>query len=144
MSQILKDLYETLYGPLDAPGHKKMKNLADMADSLSRIASRERPWTNRYLNSLIKGNEGFTITEELTRAIHILSARLDGQSEAQARSRAITVFTVNGIEPESIVFGHTTRCYCLLPVVFNHPARKYCFEECRLRAKLERRAKAVK
>lgn len=141
MSQLLKDLYEALYGPLDGPG--KMKNLADMADSLSRIVNRERPWTNRYLNSLIKGNEGFTITEELERAIHILSAREDGQPEVQARSRAITVFTVNGIEPESIVFGHTTRCYCQLRVVFNHPNRKYCFEECRQRAKQERKRAAL-
>ena len=141
MSQLLKELYEARYGAIDGPG--KMKNLADMADSLSRIVNRERPWTNRYLNSLIKGNEGFAVTEELERAIYILTARMDGQSEAQARSREIMVFSTNGIEPGSIVFGHTTRCYCQLPVVFNHPSRKYCFEECRQRARQERKAKAA-
>lgn len=141
---LLKSIYFDLYGPLDVPkrpGAKpvKMANLRELADKLSKIANREKPWTHRYLSSLLSGDKGFSISPELERAIHILENRLDGQPEIQARSRQITVFTVNGIEPDSVVFGHTTYCYCHLPVVFNHPSRKYCFEECRERARQERR-----
>lgn len=140
MVKILESLYEEMYGPLDTEG--KMKHLAELGQLLAKVVRRESAWTSHHLNALIMGYKNFRVTPDLIRAIDILLARLDGQSEAQARARAITVFTVNGIEPESIVFGHTTRCYCNLPVVFNHPNRKYCFEECRQRARQERRGKA--
>lgn len=136
--ETLAELYNQTYAK---DSRKKKDCLIELADRLSKIAGRNRPWTWRFLNSLLNGDKGFSISLEMERAIHIAEARLDGQPEVQARSRAITVFTVNGIEPNSIVFGHTTRCYCQLPVVFNHPARKYCFEECRLRARAERKAK---
>lgn len=134
----LRQIYEETYGPLGESGKKK--NLTELAETLSKIAGREPAWTWRMLNGIILGHKGFSVTKELERAIHILSARLDGQPEVQARAREITVLTTNGIDPGSIVFGHTTRCYCQLPVVFNHPGRKYCFEECRLRARQERKA----
>lgn len=135
-AKTLAELYKQTYA-LDS--RKKKDCLIELADKLSKIAGRKRPWTWRFLNSLLKGNEGFSISPEMERAIGIAERRLDGQPEVQARARAITVFTVNGIEPESIVFGHTTRCYCNLPVVFNHPNRKYCFEECRKLARQERK-----
>jgi len=136
-ADILRAIYEGMYGPLDSPG--KLKNLTQLAGALSGIARKEPAWTARYLNGIVLGHNGFAVSEELERAISILTARMDGQSEAQARSREITVLTTNGIEPGSIVFGHTTRCYCQLQVVFNHPCRKYCFEECRQRARAERK-----
>ena len=133
--EILITLYSQMYG-LDSRSKKEC--LIELADKLSRIAGRSRPWTWRFLNSLMNGNEGFSVSPELERTIHIAGARLDGQPEIQARSHEIMVLTTNGIEPGSVVFGHTTYCYCQLPVVFNHPSRKYCFEECRQRAKRER------
>ena len=135
-AKTLAALYNQMYG-LDK--RTKKDCLIEMADKLSKIAGRDRPWTWRFLNSLLRENEGFSINPEMERAIHIMGARLDGQSEVQARGHEIMVLTTNGIEPGSIVFGHTTRCYCQLPVVFNHPNRKYCFEECRQRARQERK-----
>lgn len=135
-AEILADLYNQTYAK-DKRGKKEC--LIELADTLSKIASRKRPWTWRFLFSLLNGDKGFSISPELERAIQIAGARLDGQPEIQARSRQITVFTVNGIEPDSVVFGHTVLCYCQKRVVFNHPGRKYCFEECRERARLERK-----
>lgn len=139
MVKILESLYEEMYGPLDSEG--KMKHLTELGQLLAKAVGRESAWTSHHLNALMMGYKNFRVTPDLIRAIDILLARLDGQSEAQARSREIMVLTTNGIEPGSIVFGHTTRCYCQLPVVFNHPCRKYCFEECRQRARRERKGK---
>jgi hypothetical protein len=139
-AKALAELYNQMYG-LDK--RTKKDCLIEMAGKLSKISGRERPWTWRFLNSLLNSDKGFSISPEMERAIGIAERRLDGQSEAQARAREIMVLTTNGIEPGSIVFGHTTRCYCGLPVVFNHPGRKYCFEECLKRARQERRVKAA-
>jgi len=133
-------LYNQMYS---ADSRNKKECLIELADKLSKIAGRERPWTWRFLNSLLNDNKGFSVSPEFERAIHILEARQDGQPEIQACSREIMVLTTNDIEPGSIVFGHTTRCYCQLSVVFNHPNRKYCFEECRQRAKRERKKAAL-
>lgn len=136
----LESLYIEYHGPLDGPG--KMDNLQKLAATLSKAVERKSAWTARYLNNILNGYANFRVTEEMAQAMQIMVDKLDGKNPVQARSREIMVLTTNGIEPGSIVFGHTTRCYCQLPVVFNHPNRKYCFEECRQRAKQERKAKA--
>lgn len=138
MDNSLKLLYEEMHK--DLSGKSKLSKLATLGKLLAKTISREPAWTAHHLNAVIMGYGGFVVTPELERAIQIVAMRHDGQPEIQARSRQITVFTVNGIEPDSIIFGHTVLCYCQRRVVFNHPSRKYCFEECKERARQERKA----
>lgn len=138
MANSLKSLYEEMYDEL--AGKSKLSKLTTLGKLLAKTINRKPDWTAHHLNAVIMDYSGFAVTPELERAIQIVGMRNDGQPEIQARSRQITVFTVNGIEPDSVVFGHTVLCYCQRRVVFNHPSRKYCFEECKERARLERKA----
>lgn len=143
MSVLLRELYKEIYGPLDGPG--KMKNLAEMAANLSRIANRERPWTNRYLNSLINGNEGFALTEELYRALDAMAGKLDGANPLQAHLVEITAYSINGsVEPGSIITGKSTRCPgCLVLFVPHNYFQVYCGPECPGRPKRKGRKAAL-
>lgn len=140
MDNSLKLLYEEMYK--DLAGTSKLSKLTTLGKLLAKTIGRKPNWTAHHLNAVIMGYDSFVVTPELERAIQIVGMRRDGQPEIQAKSRQISVFTVNGIEPDSVVFGHTVLCYCQRRVVFNHPGRKYCFEECKLRARRERKAKA--
>lgn len=137
MSQLLKSVYEDIYGPLDVPkrpGSKpeKMNNLRELATTLSKIANREKPWTHRYLNSLLNGDSGFRVTSELDTALRVLTAKLDSSNPLEARLVEITVFSVNGhVQPTSIILGQSKRCKgCHALIVPKVPWQLYCGKEC--------------
>lgn len=137
----LKTIYEEIYGPLDAPG--KMKNLRELAGTLSQIAKRDKPWTHRYLNSLLNGDSGFRVTPELDIALRVLATKLDGANPLQARLVEITAYSINGsVAPGSIITGKSTRCPgCLVLFVPHNYFQVYCGPECPGRP---RRGKAKK
>ncbi|MCB0207695.1 MAG: hypothetical protein KDJ52_00105 [Anaerolineae bacterium] len=133
---LLTAVYREIYGDPGNPG--KMKNLDELAATLSKIAQRDKPWTARYLNALLLGHKGFSITEELELALYTLAGRLDDQPPLQARARPIQVLTINGVLPGSIVLGHTKRCAgCQIPIVPTVPWQKYCCPECRAKTRKE-------
>lgn len=130
MSNLLTSLYTEIYGPIDAPG--KLKNLTELAATLSTLAAREKPWSGRYLNGVIMGHSGINSSAELNQAIEILAGQLDGQAPLQARARPMQLLVVNGITPGSVVLGHSVRCPgCQTPIVPRVPWQKYCTRECR-------------
>lgn len=137
-ADILRTIYLEIYGPLNAPG--KMRNLRELAATLSKIAKREKPWTHRYLNSLLNGDSGFRVTPELDIALRVLATKLDGANPLQARLVEITVYSVNGhTKPSSIILGESKRCKgCQVLMVPRVPWQDYCGKECPGRPKRKR------
>ena len=126
---LLLDVYRALYGPEIAITH-----LDELARELSQIAGRERPWTGKYLHSLIKGYRGFSVNGKLVEALSILAARLKGTDEVQARAREVDgLLVVHDLPPGTVVLGQARRCAAPgCPVVFvpTHPRQKYHSREC--------------
>lgn len=133
MSNLLHDLYLELYGPLDGPG--RLKNLAEMAETLSRLVGKTPAWTARYLNGILKGHKGFAISVDLEKALHALAGRIEGQHPLQALVKPVNVFSINGhVKAGSIILGETKPCHgCHTPIVPRVPWQKYCCPECRVK-----------
>lgn len=141
MSDLLKSIYIELYGPLESPG--KMKNLEELATTLSTLAGRERPWTARYLVSLLNGNTGFKVTHDLEVALYALAGRLDNQPPLQALIVEIRAYSINGnVQAGSVILGVSRRCHrCQTLFVGRVPWQKYCAPECRDAIKKENASK---
>jgi hypothetical protein len=121
--KILIDVYFELFNTIEL----KQTHLTELADMLSAIVHLESPWTWKYLYNLLKGYQGFRVTDKLARALQILANQLDGQSEIQARARPVIMLAINGAKPNSVILGHTIRCqYCQLKFVPVVPWQKYC------------------
>lgn len=115
-----------------------MANLTQLALELSQISGRERPWTGKYLHSLIKGYDGFRISDSLKKAIDVLSVHLDKLDEP---GKSILV---DDLPPGIIVTRPPRQCATLccerwfLPGSWN---QKYCTGRCRQISKNTRRRK---
>jgi len=134
--RILCDLYQEIYGPKIT-----IANLDELAGDLSQIAGRSRPWTGKFLHSLLKEYPGFNPNRQLIEALDVLASRLDGFDEAQARSKEVTVFATNDLPAGTIVLGQALRCArpgCQVRFVPTHPRQKYHNRACAL---LNRRRK---
>lgn len=131
MTNLLQDIYTEIYGPIEQTG--RLRNLAEMAETLSKLVGKEPPWTDRYLNGVIKGHKGFAISTEMERALHALAGRIEGQHPLQALTQPVQVLSINGyVKPGSIILGKTKRCErCQTPIVPRVPWQRYCCKECR-------------
>jgi len=119
---VLRDIYHEIYGP-----DVTSANLQELAEVLSGIAKRRQSWTWRYLNNILKGYDGFSISKDMDKALEVLGRRLDGESDLQSLAHEVRVLALNGIEPGSLVMGHTQRCPgCMIKFVPNHHLRIYC------------------
>ena len=137
--KLLIEVYKAFYGP-----NITLANLNNLARDLSQVAGRSRPWTGKFLHSLIKGYAGFTTNNELIDALNILVSRLEGCDEIQRRAKETTILTVNDLPEGTIVLGQARRCAtpgCLVLFVPIHPRQKY---HSRNRAALSKRHKQAK
>jgi hypothetical protein len=141
MANLLKSLYEEMYGPLDSPG--KMTHLTELGQLLAGMVGRKRHFTAHHLNAVIMQYKGFIITPELETAIEALGAKRDGANPIKPRLVEVTVYSVNGsVEPGSIITGTSTRCPgCLVLFVPHNNFQIYCGPECPGRP-AKRKAKA--
>jgi hypothetical protein len=134
-TSLLETIYRRLYGP-----QITMANLDELAADLSRVSRRSRPWTGKFLHSLIKGYSGFKATPQLVEALQILTHRLDGVDDIQARTRQVQLRTLNELPAETIILGQARRCAgpgCQVLFVPTHPRQKYHSKSCaRLSRKL--------
>jgi hypothetical protein len=71
-TKTLGELYNQKYA---SDERTKKERLTELANRLSEIAGRERPWTWRFLNSLLNGNEGFSVSPQMEQALHILAGQ---------------------------------------------------------------------
>jgi hypothetical protein len=137
--QLLIDVYQEMYGPKIT-----LANLGQLAQDLSRIAGRSRPWTGKFLHSIIKEYAGFTNNAHLTKALNILAAQLDGVNETQARAQEMPgLLAINELPAGTIILGQARRCArpgCTVNFVPTHPRQKYHSKEC---AEAVRRQKSV-
>ena len=129
MRQLLLDVYQDLYGPKIT-----LANLRELAHDLSQIAKRERPWTGKFLHSIIKEYAGFSANRQLSQALTILAAQLDGVNEVQACAQEINgLLAVNDLPPGTVILGQAKRCArpgCSVVFVPTHPRQKYHSKQC--------------
>ena len=126
--QLLNNTYQQIYGPEISIAH-----LDELAADLSQIAGRARPWTGKFLHSLLKGYAGFSINAHLVEALTILQSRLDGTDEVEAQASQATVRTVHTLPAETIILGEAQRCAapdCTILFVPTHPRQKYHSKRC--------------
>lgn len=139
---LLIEVYKAFYGP-----NITLANLNDLARDLSQVARRSRPWTGKFLHSLIKGYAGFSTNQELIEALNILAGRLEGYDEIQQRAKETTILTVNDLPEGTIVLGHARRCAtpgCRVLFVPIHPRQKYHSRNCAALSKRHRQARTRK
>ena len=123
--QQILNLYQKLYGPQITITH-----LNELAGKLSQSVHRKRPWTGKYLHSLIKGYAGFTATASLRQALIILAGR---QDEVQIRAQETTVLSLNPLPLNTIVLGQAQRCanpHCSIIFVPTNHSQKYHSKSC--------------
>ncbi len=128
--QLLLEVYQELYGPKIT-----LANLSELAQDLSRIIGRSRPWTGKFLHSIIKEYAGFaSTTEHLNKALTILAAQLDGASETQAMAQEMPgLLAINELPAGTIILGQARRCArpgCVVQFVPTHPRQKYHSKAC--------------
>lgn len=135
--ELLLNVYQDLYGP-----QITLANLGELAGDLSRVVGRSRPWTGKFLHSIIKQYAGFTTNDMLTKALTILAARLEGLNEIQALAQEMNgLLAVNDLPPGTVILGVARRCAapgCPVRFVPTHPRQKYHSKAC---AALVRRQK---
>ena len=136
-TQMLLDTYQALYGPEIAISH-----LDDLARDLSQIAGRNRPWTGKYLHSIIKGYDGFSATDELVKILTIMASCLGGTDEIQARAREVEgLLAIHDLPAGTIILGHAQQCAnprCQLVFVATHPRQIYHSTACAQMARRQR------
>lgn len=133
---LLINTYQAVYGL-----EFTMVNLGEMAADLSNIAGRTRPWTGKFLHSLIKEYSGFKANDQLLKALTILNSRQHGEDEVKAQAKEATVLSVSDLPAGTMILGEAKRCAALgCPVLFvpTHPRQKYHSKVC---AKLGRRTR---
>jgi hypothetical protein len=135
--ELLLDVYQDLYGP-----QITLANLNELAGDLSQVIGRSRPWTGKFLHSIIKQYAGFSTNAKLTKALNILAARLDGLNEIQAQAQEMKgLLAINELPPGTVILGLARRCAapgCPVRFVPTHPRQKYHSKTC---AALVRRQK---
>jgi hypothetical protein len=125
--ELLLDVYQDLYGP-----QITLANLNELAGDLSRVIGRSRPWTGKFLHSIIKQYAGFSTNASLTKALTILAARLDGLNEVQAQEMK-GLLAINELPPGTVILGLARRCAapgCPVRFVPTHPRQKYHSKAC--------------
>ncbi len=127
-TDLLQDTYQQIYGP-----EISMAHLDELAADLSHIAGRTRPWTGKYLHSLLKEYAGFTATPSLLDALDILRSRLNDVDEIESRASETTILAVHDLPAGTVVLGQAQRCAapdCTLWFVPTHPRQKYHSKRC--------------
>lgn len=135
--ELLLNVYQGVYGPKIT-----LANLNELAADLSRIAGRSRPWTGKFLHSLIKQYAGFSTNSKLLKALNILAAQLDGLNEVQAQAQEMKgLLAVNELPPGTVILGAAQRCAtpgCPVRFVPTHPRQKYHSKACAASARRQK------
>ena len=115
------DIYYHLWPEDDEP---TMKHCAKLAEILARNVGKPTPWQDKYIWNLVRGTQ--TPGPKLQKALNKEALKQDGE-HPWLLAREITVLSPNGVEPGSVVTGHTTYCPgCGVKFVPNHTSRKWC------------------
>jgi hypothetical protein len=116
-------LYKMLYD-----GEITMASLTDLAGRLSQIAGKSRPWTGKYLHSLIRGYSGFSANSQLIEAIHTLANQQSSTDEILTMAKETKVLAVHPLPEGTVILGPARRCanpLCSVCFVPTHPRQRY-------------------
>lgn len=144
MPDLLKSLYEEMYGELTPKG--KMGNLTELGKLLADMVGRRPAWTSHHLNAVLMNYKGFAMTGELQTAIEALGMKRDGANPLQAQLVKVDgIWSINGnLQPGDIVTGKRSRCPgCLAWFVPYSNLQKYCSQVCPGRPKRKAKAGAI-
>lgn len=106
MNTSLNDLYNELYsdGPI-------LHNLTDLGKRLACAVKQEKPYTPRYLRSVIAGNKGFEKpSPKLQQAIDTLSAMIDDVNPLSVTAKEVMVMAVGEVKTGAVVLASSIPC----------------------------------
>lgn len=99
-----------------------------MAARLSQMVNKRPPWGWRYIQSIMGGT--IQPSPELTRAVQLMTAAIDGTPPEFAEAKEITVMAdPANVHAGSLVLGQSKQCeYDACPILFvpTVPWGKYC------------------
>ncbi len=107
-----------------------------IADRLSAIAKKARPWTWRYVQSVLAGS--IEPSPAFATAVNTLGASLDGVPLEVATSRRVQVLAMGQVKPGSLVLADSRACAnpaCPIEFVPRTPNQRYHSAACRCRSK---------
>ena len=130
MQPAISEDLSTIYDILSAiqPGATKSDHYARIADRLSKIAYKTRPWTGSYVQSVIAGT--VQPGAVFCHAVELLAASIDGTPPEFAEAEPVTVHAnPANVQAGALVLGCSIQCahppctVIFIPVV---PWGKYC------------------
>jgi hypothetical protein len=134
----LRELLKSVLAGRNDGGHHE--SLGQFGSVLAAtIDPKHRPFSKQYVIRLREADD--RITPEIARALNVLGAMLDGQSEVQARAREYTVLATHELPGNTVVLVPARQCAlpgCRVAFV-GYPAQRYCGPECRKEAQRRRR-----
>lgn len=107
-----------------------------IADRLSVVARKARPWTWRYVQSVLAGS--IEPSPVFADAVNGLGASLDGIPLEVATSHRVQITAVGQVKPGSLVLADSRPCAnpaCPIEFVPRTPNQKYHNTTCRLKHK---------
>ena len=135
-TRLLVEIYQALFGQ-----KIKMAHLDELASDLSQLAGRERPWTGKFLHSLLKGYPGFNSNGQFGEALTLLASHLQNIDEMDHAQQA-TVKSLHHLPAETVILGQAKPCAapaCHILFVPTHPQQKYHSKACAETARRLRR-----
>lgn len=112
----------------------------DIANRLSEVAHREKPWGYLYVHNFMYN--GLKAGEDFKRSIVRLAALIDGTPIQLVKSEVIRVNAVGRVSPGAFIFGDSRHCAnpaCGIEFVSDNKRRRFCSSSCRKVARKEKR-----
>lgn len=136
----MKEAILPLYRQLFATDQVSFANLEIMAERLSQLANRQRPWTAKFLDSLIHEYRGFEDyhSEPLALALQILNHELNNGTVAMVVSTSAVISHIP-LPPGTVIQGEVKQCTCGLWFVPKWHSQKYHDKKCKSKARYLRR-----
>jgi hypothetical protein len=110
------------------PRSSNLHLYGEIATRLSKTASRPQPWTWRYIQSVARGT--IDASAELSRAVQILAAEIDGQPATISQARAVQVIAnPDRVQAGALIMGESKQCKhppCMIVFVPTVPWQEYC------------------
>jgi len=137
----MKEAILPLYRRLFATDKVSFANLEIMAERLSGLVERPKPWTAKFLDSLLHEYKGYQNyhNESLALALGLLSHELDGGgTQAMIVSRSIVISHIP-LPPGTVIQGEVKQCTCGLWFVPKWHSQRYHDKKCKSKARYLRR-----
>lgn len=136
MREDLAELYREIFADNQKPSMSQLDLLAEM---LSAAVGRERPWTGKFLHSILAEHRGYTEyrNSDLTTAIAVVRVTTLKGVEAVVLSNGL--LSTTSLPPGTLILGDVVKCECGILFVPRWGNQKYHTHGCRRQARNRRR-----